>query len=291
MTPSEANSASVSKSIAQKSGSNFLYAFLFLPKAQRDAIRTVYAFARQLDDSVDEVAESAEQRRRIAGWKEEIDLCYQGAPSLPVTKELARTIKRYSMPREYFEELIRGCEMDIEQTCYESYEELRHYCYRVASVVGLICLKIFGCRHPDSEPYAVALGQALQMTNILRDVGADARRGRIYLPQEDLKRFGYSSEELMRQTHNEAFVKLMNFKAERAEGLYREAARCLPREERRRLIAARMMGRIYHALLDKIVRDNYPVFASKVSLGKAHKIGLALQTYFGLGERSQPSRS
>jgi len=169
-------STSLSETIAHKSGSNFLCSFLFLPKEQRHAIRTVYAFARRLDDSVDELEDPAQQRSQIADWKEELGRCYQGQPSDPAMQELARTIRRFSIPREPFEELIRGCEMDIEQDRYETFDDLRQYCYRVASAVGLMCLPIFGCRSADAEQYAIHLGLALQLTNILRDVGADARR-------------------------------------------------------------------------------------------------------------------
>ncbi len=279
-------STGLSEAIARESGSNFLYAFLFLPKEQRTAIRTLYAFARRLDDCVDEVRDPEQARHLIAQWKQELERCYRGQPVEPAMQELAPIIQRFSIPREPFEELIRGCEMDLEKNRYETFDELRQYCYRVASAVGLLCLPIFGCRSTGAEQYAIHLGLALQLTNILRDVGSDAARGRVYLPQEDLRRFGYTTEMLMGRTYNEAFQDLMRFEAERAADFYRQAQCLLPKPDRRRLIAARIMGRIYRALLDKIMRQEYQVFHTKITLGKAQRFRLALWTYLGLGEKS-----
>lgn len=275
----------LSQKVARKSGSNFLYAFLFLPKAQRQAIRTLYAFARRLDDSVDERQSVSEARQRLASWREELERCYSGTPTDPMMQELAVTIRQFSIPRDPFEELIRGCEMDLEQNRYETFDELRRYCFRVASAVGLLCLPIFGCRSEQAEPYAIHLGLALQLTNILRDVGADADRGRIYLPQEDLRRFGYTSERLLGKTYNEAFRKLMRFEADRAADFYHQAQRLLPEQDRRRLVAARIMERIYRGLLDEIVRQDFRVFDTKIALSKPHRLRLALWTYLGFGEK------
>lgn len=271
--------------VTRSSGSNFLYSFLFLSKGQRREIHSIYAFARLVDDGVDEVNDPSEQERRLQWWAEEIDRAYGGRPETQVARELQETIEAHYLPREYFDELIRGCEMDIRIKQYESFDQLELYCYRVASTIGLMCLPIFGCSNPQSKTYAVLLGKALQMSNILRDVGVDAEKGRIYLPHEDLERFSVKREEILKQKYSERFCELMQFEAERARNFYRQAREAMPADERRNLLAARIMGRTYQALLDRIVQLDYQVFGGQLALSKSRKLVLALSTWTGIGSR------
>jgi phytoene synthase len=271
-------------SVAKKSGSSFLYSFLVLNREQQKAIRAVYAFARRADDSVDEVNDPGRQQERLEHWREQLSLCYEGQPDDPATVELQWAIRKYSIPREYFDELLEGCGMDISRSRYETFEQLRLYCYRVASCVGLICLPIFGCPYEQGKEYAIHLGLALQLTNIIRDVGADAKRDRIYLPQEDLERFGINEESIIQGVYDENFAALMEFESARALGYYEKAYSLLPEDYRRQLLAARIMGRTYRKLLSRIMRGGYRVLEEKAKLGKAEKIWIALTTWLGAGD-------
>lgn len=256
--------------------SNFGISFLFLPRSQREAIKRVYAFCRALDDVSDSELGPEEKKRQLEFWRTELDRCYAGKAEHPVTIALQEAVQEFKLTRTYFDELTQGIEMDFTVTRYSSFVHLSQYCYRVAGTIGLICLEIFGC--PSEKDYAVALGIAFQVTNILRDVKDDAERGRIYLPQDDLLRFGYSEKELLNSTYNERFVDLMRFEAERAGDYFRRAADLIKPEHRRQLIASEIMAAIYSALLREIKTIRYNVFDQPVRLSKPRKLALALKT-------------
>ncbi|MGH9844653.1 MAG: presqualene diphosphate synthase HpnD, partial [Blastocatellia bacterium] len=255
------------RDLAKTVQSNFFYSFLFLPAARRDAIIDVYGFCRAVDDVVDDIAERAaegyDERAAIADlikWRKELDALFAGKPTLPITEKLQRVLRQFPMPKEYFVAMIEGCEMDLYKHRYATFDELHEYCYRVASITGLMCIEIFSYRSPQTREYAVNLGLALQLTNILRDLKEDAARGRIYLPQEDLHRFGYSEDDLMNNRINDNFRALMKFECDRARTFYRRAQELLPEEDRPTMTAALTMGRIYYRLLEQIERVEYDVF-------------------------------
>jgi 15-cis-phytoene synthase len=256
--------------------SNFAFSFLFLPPSQREAIERVYAFCRTLDDVSDGPLEPEEKKRRLEFWRLELDRAYAGEAEHPVTVRLQETIRDCGLTRTCFDELLEGIEMDFTVARYLNFPHLSQYCYRVAGTVGLICLEIFGC--PGERDYAVALGIALQITNILRDVRDDALRGRIYLPQDDLHRFGYSEPELMAGVYNDRFVQLMRFEAERAEDYFCRAADLLKPECRRKLIAPEIMAAVYSSILKRIKASRYNVFEHRIRLSKPHKLTLAVKT-------------
>lgn len=256
--------------------SNFAYSFLFLPPSQREAIERVYAFCRTLDEVSDGPLLPKEKNRRLDYWRLELDRAYSGKAEHPVTVRLQDTIRDFGLTRTFFDELLEGIEMDFTIARYLNFPHLSQYCYRVAGTVGLICLEIFGC--PAERDYAVALGIALQITNILRDVRDDAVRGRIYLPQDDLHRFGYTEAELMGGVYNDRFVQLMRFEAERAEDYFRRAGELLKPECRRKLIAPEIMSAVYSALLKQIKASRYNVFERRIRLSKPHKLALAVKT-------------
>lgn len=265
----------------RKSKTNFYYSFLFLPKAKRDAIFTVYSFCRQTDDIVDSASSPEAARVPLDAWRKELDACFERKPTHPITQALGDVVERFSIPCEYFHELIDGCEMDLTIRCYETFDDLKTYCYRVASVVGLICIEIFGYRNPNTRDYAVNLGMALQLTNILRDVGEDIRNGRIYLPAEDLERFGYSEEELQREIYNPAFVDLMRFHAMRAQDYYDKADSLYDRRDHHLLFPAEIMKKIYYRLFEKIARADYNVYANRIRISNRQKMFIAASTFLG----------
>ena len=256
--------------------SNFAFSFLFLPQPQREAIRRVYAFCRALDDVSDGPLHLDEKKRQMEFWRNEMDRCYAGKAQHPITASLQETVQGFHLTRTHFEELLQGVEMDFTLTRYSNFVQLSQYCYRVAGAVGLICLEIFGC--PNERDYAVALGIAFQLTNILRDVKDDAERGRIYLPQEDILRFGYTEAELMARTYNDRFAELMRFEAERAGDYFRRAADLLKPEHRKQLIASEIMAATYSELLNRIKAVRYNVFEHRVRLSKPHRLAVALKT-------------
>jgi 15-cis-phytoene synthase len=256
--------------------SNFAFSFLFLPQPQRKALESVYAFCRALDDVSDSGLGLDEKKRRLDFWRAELNRAFTGIPEDPVTDSLQQTIREFGLIRTPFDELMDGIEMDLTTTRYMNFIQLSQYCYRVAGTVGLICLRIFGC--PEEDDYAVALGIAFQITNILRDVREDAQRGRIYLPLDDLNRFGYTEDELLAGTYNDRFVQLMRFEAERAGDYFRRAADLLRPECRRRLIAPEIMTAVYSTLLKRIQSSNYNVFDRRIRLSKPRKALLALTT-------------
>lgn len=273
------NAARHVSALTRRSRSNFYYSFLSLPRPQREAIFAVYAFCRSVDDVVDMEANPVIQRQNLMAWKEEVARCFDGTPDHPVAHRLAEVIKNFRLPREYFEEILNGIEMDILKNRYETFEDLRPYCYRVASVVGLICLRVFGCRADEADDYGVNLGLALQLTNIMRDVRADAERGRIYLPRAEMARFGYPEEDLLASRYTPAFVALMTHQAARAREYFNRAQAAFPRAARRRLMAAEIMGGIYRRLLWTIEARHYNVFDGPVRVPASRKAWIALSCW------------
>ena len=266
---------SVSRLVTKGSGSNFYYAFLFLPKPKREAIYAIYAFCRLSDDLVDEAKAGGDPTTALNRWRKELDVYFQDSVGHPVIVAAGQAARRFNIPRTYFEELLNGMEMDLTRTRYATFDELYSYCYRVASVVGLICIEIFGYTNPRTKEYAERLGIAFQLTNILRDLAVDALRGRIYLPLDELKRFGYPEEALLAGVYNEAFVELMQFQCKRAKDFYVAASAAMPREDRRSLLAAEIMRAIYCRLLLKIEQQRYNVFRANIAFPKSHKLLLA----------------
>jgi phytoene synthase len=249
---------------AASRGTSFALAFRALPPDQREAIRAVHAFSRTIDDSVDEEPDQGRAREEIERWRGEVAACYEGEPNEPAARALRPHLVRFRIPRRYLDELLSGVEMDLTQLRYATFEELRRYCYRVASVVGLICLRIFGDEEERGKAYAENLGLALQLTNILRDLGSDHARGRIYLPREDLHAFGYPEDALARHERNSAFRDLMRFQVARARGFFAVAEREALALDPRRILAAEIMGRIYRRLLKRIEGSGFDVFRREI---------------------------
>jgi len=264
-----------SRTITKQSGSNFSSAFLFLPMAKREAIYAVYAFCRLSDDLVDEVKAGGDPALELTRWRHALGRSLQDSVGPPVMTAVGQAARRFNIPTIYFEELLNGMEMDLTRTRYATFEELYPYCYRVASIVGLICIEIFGYTNPQTKVYAEQLGIAFQLTNILRDVGVDAQRGRIYLPQDELQRFGYSEKELLAGCYNQAFVELMRFQCGRARDFFQAASAAFPAEDAQSLLAAEIMRAIYYRLLLRIEAVQYDVFHGKIALGKPYKLLLA----------------
>jgi len=271
------NPAKFVSRLTRKSRSNFFYAFLLLPRAQREAIFAVYAFCRIVDDAVDEGADRTAQRAELARWRDEIARVWgAGEPEHPAAQRLREAVRQFPIPREALEEIIAGVEMDLDTASYETFKDLYPYCYRVASAVGLCSIAIFGYTDPRAQDYAINLGVALQLTNILRDVQVDARIGRVYLPQEDLRRFGVTPEELRAGRYSPAFEALMAFEAARAREYYARAWRGLPAADHRSLFAAEIMGRTYFALLQAIEARGFDVFRERVTVPTRRRIAIAL---------------
>jgi phytoene synthase len=267
--------------LTRKSRSNFFYAFLCLPRAQREAIYACYAFCRIVDDAVDLGQDRAAQRAELQRWRDEIARVYEGRPEHPAGQRLQVAIRQFPIPRVALEEIIAGVEMDLDHPTYETFESLYPYCYRVASAVGLCCIEIFGYTDPRTREYAVNLGVALQLTNILRDVHADARLGRVYLPQADLRRFGVTADDLAQGRYTPQFVELMTFEAARAREYYQRAWAALPPGDARSLFAAEIMGRTYFALLRAIEARRFDVFNGRVTLPAHRRVGIALRCWVG----------
>ena len=263
--------------LARASRSNFYYAFLFLPREKREAITTAYAFCRQTDDLIDDATSIPAAAEALRRWREELDRCYAGAATHPTFQALAQILARFPIPKEYFADIIAGCQMDATNTRYATFDDLALYCYRVASCVGLICIEIFGYTNPETRQYARDMGIAFQLTNIIRDVGQDARRGRIYIPQEDLRRFGAPEADILGGRRTPAFLDLMRFQADRAKAYFARAQ--APREDRPRLLAAEIMRSIYRSLLGAIEAGDFPVLGEPISLSRPRKITLALRTW------------
>jgi len=256
--------------ITRESKSNLALAFVSLGRERRHDITVFYAFCRVIDDIVDAAeASDAEKQRQLNDWRAWLRAAGNGEPAL--ARDVRSLLEKYALPPEMLDEIITGVEMDLHKSAYANFDELRVYCYHVASAVGLVSVEIFGYRNAACKKYAVELGLALQMTNIIRDVRKDLERGRIYLPQDDLKRFGYSETELRQRVYNANFVRLMEFEAARAEQFFARAAELLPREDRRSMVAAEIMSSVYRALLRRIKADGFRVFEKDYSLNKLEK--------------------
>ena len=260
---------------AAQSGSSFYYSFRLLAPARRRAITALYAYCREVDDVVDEVSDPDVARAKLAWWRSEVERIYGGTPQHPVAIALQDAVRRYRLPKEHLLRVIDGMQMDLEKTRYRTFAELEDYCDHVAGVVGLLSAEIFGYQDARTRDYAQKLGVAFQLTNIIRDVGEDARRGRIYLPQEDLDRFGVAATDVLRARASPAFVELMRFEAERAARWYEEAIAALPARDRRPQRAGLAMAAIYRTLLDEIARDGYAVLDRRIALTPLRKLWIA----------------
>ena len=253
---------------------SFYYSFLVLPATKRDAIIAVWDFCRAVDDAVDEPG-MADPAASLEGWRAEIGRCFSGAPQTRQGRNLQPFIERFTLPRRPFEDLVDGVEMDLRITRYDTFEALHEYCWRVASTVGLICVEIFGYTRPESRDYAVNLGIALQLTNIIRDVRADLERGRLYLPGEDLRRFDVTEADLRAGRVTERVRSLLAYECKRARAYYRRAHELLPREDSRSLVAAEIMRGIYRSVLDRIERADYDVFGETIRVPRARRAAIA----------------
>jgi phytoene synthase len=258
--------------ITRQSKSNLALAFISLGREQKRDITVFYAFCRVIDDIADSSELSVvEKRVRLAKWRQMLHAAAKDEPLL--ARDVRQLIAKYSLPLGMLEEIIAGVEMDLSTLRYPTFDELRIYCYRVASAVGLVSIEIFGYRNQRCKQYAIELGLALQMTNIIRDVAKDMQNGRIYLPQEDLARFHYSEGELVQRHYNERFLQLMAFQAQRARQFFANAAAALPAEDRRSMTPAEIMGSVYRGLLRRIELDNFRVFEKDYHLSKMEKTG------------------
>ena len=267
----------IAKEIAKKSNSSFYYAFNLLPAKQRDAMNTVYAFCRQTDDIVDEgTISDAVKYEKLRKWRIELEKSLRGLSDYPLINKLSRTIQNFNIPLQPFFDLIKGMEMDLQKKRYLTFIDLQNYCYNVASTVGLMCIEIFGYRHPSAKDFAINLGIALQLTNILRDIKKDAEKGRIYLPKEDLDKFNYKESDVINNTYNENFQRMMEYQVERAREYFNAATACLNREDKKAMFAARAMQHIYSRMLNKIVDANYNVYQNKIKISTFKKIGISL---------------
>ena len=264
---------------AAASGSSFYYSFLFLPAGRRRAITALYAFCREVDDVVDESSDPQLAATKLAWWRQEIVNLYAGDPRHPVTRALAPHIKTFGLEEKNLQEIISGMEMDLTQTRYLDWKGLERYCYHVAGVVGLLAARIFGYREPRTLEYARSLGIAFQLTNIIRDVGEDARKNRIYLPIEDLQKFGVPAADILGLRQSEGFRRLMQFQAERARAHYEDAFRALPAADRKAQRPGLIMAAIYRALLEEIERDGFSVLQERTSLTPLRKFWIAWRTW------------
>jgi phytoene synthase len=264
---------------AAASGSSFYYSFVFLPARRRRAITALYAFCREVDDVVDETAEMQIAAAKLAWWRAEVANLYRGNPQHPVTRALLPFVAEYSLSQAHLNEIIDGMEMDLTQTRYLDWAGLERYCHRVAGVVGLLAARIFGYRDARTLEYARDLGIAFQLTNIIRDVGEDARKNRIYLPMDELKRFDVPAADLLNARETPQFDALIRFQAERARSWYAKALAALPAEDRRAQRPGLIMAAIYQALLDEIARDGFRVLSRRTSLTPLRKFWIAWKTW------------
>ncbi|MEJ2059550.1 MAG: presqualene diphosphate synthase HpnD [Gammaproteobacteria bacterium] len=266
---------------AARSGSSFYYSFLFLPEERRRAIIALYAFCREVDDVVDECTDPNVARTKLAWWREEVERCFRHAAEHPVTQALQDTLERFNLPEEYFHEIIDGMQMDLDYDSYPTFTELSLYCYRVAGVVGLLAAEIFGYEDRATRKYANDLGLAFQLTNILRDVHEDVSRGRIYIPLDELDRFGVKPQDLSRPQTNDRLRALFAFQAERAQGYYRRAFEHLPEQDRYAQRSGIIMAAIYQHLLALIERDGFRVLEQRIRLTPLSKLWIAWKTMRG----------
>jgi phytoene synthase len=263
---------------ASRSGSSFYYSFLFLPEEQRKAITALYAFCREVDDVVDECTDEQIARVKLQWWRDTMQNTFRGEPEHPVQHALTNAINRYRLPLELFLEIIDGMEMDLDNHRYPTFKELSLYCYRAASVVGLLAAEIFGYQDRNTPKYAYNLGMAFQLTNILRDVREDAARGRIYIPLDELQRFNVSKNDILQNNNSAAVRALLEFQAQRAQEYYDKAYGLLSEQDRYAQRTGLIMAAIYQRLLQTIVNKNYDVMAGRISLNPFHKLWLAWNT-------------
>lgn len=264
---------------AAQSGSSFYYSFLFLKPDRRRAITALYAFCREVDDTVDECTDITIARTKLVWWRKEVGAMMSGEPTHPVTKALQPHMAIYALESEHLMAIIDGMEMDLDQNRYLDFIGLQKYCWHVASVVGILSAKIFGASSPQTLQYAEKLGLAFQLTNIIRDVGEDARKGRIYLPVNELQQFNVTAADILNARHSDNFEKLMQFQAARAQKLYDEAFALLPKEDRRAQRPGLIMAAIYRAVLNEVERDGFHVLNQRISLTPIRKLWLAWITY------------
>jgi len=264
---------------AAASGSSFYYSFLFLPPERRRAITALYAFCREVDDVVDECSDAQLARTKLAWWRVEVGRLFEGNPQHPVTTALKPHLKAFGITSERLNEIIDGMEMDLTQTRYLDFAGLERYCYHVAGAVGLLAAGIFGYGNPRTLEYAKNLGTAFQLTNIIRDVGEDARKNRIYLPVDDLKRFDVPASDILQARYSAGFIELMKFQAARANDFYQKAFDALPAEDRRTQRAGLIMAAIYRATLAEVERDGFKVLTQRTSLTPLRKLWLAWKTW------------
>jgi phytoene synthase len=264
---------------AVASGSSFYYSFLFLPSEQRRAITALYAFCREVDDVVDEVSDPGVARAKLSWWREEVERVFGGTPQHPVGQALAPAAARYALPREGLEQILEGMAMDLDYNRYPDFPTLEVYCHRVAGVVGQLSARIFGYTQPSTLDYARSLGIALQLTNIIRDVGEDARRNRIYLPLDELQRFGLQTDDIVMLREDDRFLRLMQFQIARAKARFDEALALLPSADRRSQRAGLVMGRIYRTLLDEIEAAGGRVMNQRIGLTPIRKLWTAWKTW------------
>ena len=284
-TPADRSVGGTCRAVTRASRSSFTYAFLVLPKPQREALYAIYAFCRISDDLVDEAASpdvvgsrspaATLPAERLEAWRAELDACFRGTATHPVTRRLAEVLRTFPIPRAYFESLLNGMEMDLVKTRYASFAELEQYCYRVAGVVGLMCIEIFGYTRSETRIYVERLGTAFQLTNILRDLGQDGEAGRIYLPQEDLARFGCTEADILGRRLTPAFRELMHFEVERARTFYAAALEALPAADRNSMLPAEIMRVIYHRLLTQIEARAHDVYSRRIQLSDTRRMLLA----------------
>lgn len=280
------NMPSAPKHFTDSRTTNFYYSFLFLPQEKRRAIEAVYLFARHSDDAADDQRNPEAAAREIARYRVILDQCFEQNGALPPNLDALReAIHRFQIPRQPFDDLLLGLEMDLhmDQTggLYKTFSELELYCYRVASTIGLIAIEIFGYSNPQTRQYAISLGKALQMVNILRDIESDAKRGRVYLPEEDMARFGVDPAALRQVCYNHSFRDLALFESRRAREFFEQARRLLPPEDAWSMQPAEIMGAIYWQLLRKIERQSFNVFGSRMRLSRPVKLATAIKVYLG----------
>jgi phytoene synthase len=264
---------------AAASGSSFYYSFLFLPPARRRAITALYAFCREVDDVVDECTDAGIARAKLAWWRNQVAAISDGAPQHPVAQALVPVVRTFRLPQERLQEIIDGMEMDLTRRRYPDFATLGLYCFRVAGVVGLLSAEIFGYRNPDTLQYAENLGMAFQLTNIIRDVGEDAHRDRVYLPLDELARYHVTVADIMQARHSDGFRQLMEFQIERALGYYRDAFRALPAADRKSQRPGLVMAAIYQTLLEEIRAEGSQVLTQRTSLTPLRKLWIAWRTW------------
>lgn len=280
MTPTQSNSPDeYCRQKAAASGSSFYYSFRFLDPLRRRAITALYAFCREVDDTVDECSEPAVARAKLGWWRNEIAALYRGRPSHPVSLALARVLPHFRLDEAHLQEIIDGMEMDLERNRYPDFQTLHLYCYRVASVVGLLAAEIFGYRNPRTLEYAHDLGLAFQLVNIIRDVGEDARRGRIYLPQDELAQFGVSEAQILAGRYSDQFTELLRAQTNRAREYFSLALARLPDEDRRQQRPGLVMAAIYRTVLEEIARDGFRTLDRRIGLPPWRKLWLAGRTW------------